>query len=106
MTLQEVKDYVIPNNFGMSMRELPDWYWSNGIIYAYENDKELWKPYIERALAKVGTDDYGGFYEAGEIVVEGSEYYLCESPFGNDVDNGIIIHREQGALRMYFQFER
>ena len=106
MTLDDIKDYVIPDNFGAEMRELPEWYWSKGIIYAYENNKELWKPYIQKAMKQLGNDDYGDFYEAGEKPILGREYFLCESPFGSDIDNGIILHRENGKIMMYFQFER
>ena len=107
VTMGQIKEHVINGvGFGVHERTYQGWYWSNGIIYAYENNKELWHPYIEKALAQSGTDNYGGFYEQGEEPVKGNEYYICESPFGNDINTGIIVHRENGDTIMYFQFER
>ena len=107
VTLEQIKEHVINGvGFGRTIRELDGWYWSNGISYAYDEDKDAWKPYIEKALARVDTDDYGGFYEYGEEPVKGREYWICESPFGNDISTGIIMHRENKDIVMYFQFER
>lgn len=105
-TLKQIKDYVISNGFGTEMRELPDWMWSRGICYAYDDEPETWKPYIQKAMKQMSNKNYGGFYEHGEKPVEGSEYFLCESPFGHTIGTGIILHREPDKITMYFQFER
>lgn len=106
MTLAEIEKYVIENGFGTEKREKDFFYWSAGVRYAYDSDPELWRPYIDAALEQVNNEDYGGFYEWDEEPTPGREYYLCKSPYGNDIDTGIVIHKENGLLIMYFQFER
>ena len=94
MTLTDIGNHVINEGFGIESRVYADWYWSSGIRYAYDSDPELWQPYVEKALSQVKTGNYGGFYELDEEPTPGREYYICESPFGNDVSTGIIMHRE------------
>lgn len=106
VTMEAIKQFVIEKGFGLEVKTLPDWYWSKGISYAYDQDPELWKPYVAAALKTVGTENYGGFYAADEKPISGKEYYICESPFGSTIDTGIIMHREKGTIKMYFQFER
>jgi len=106
MTLDDIKAYVTKTGFGVEMRSLPNWYWSHGISYAYDSEPNIWHPYIAKALKQVMEKDYGGFYDWDEDPIPGGEYYLCESPFGADIDTGIIMHHEAGRLIMYFQFER
>lgn len=106
LSLDQIKSRVVLEGNGKEMRELPDWFWSKGICFAYDNNPELWKPFVAKALAQCGTDNFGGYYKDGETPMPGKEYYLCESPYGNDLNTGIIIHRDNGCLEMYFQFER
>ena len=106
MTLGDIEKYVKENGFGLEERELPGLYWSAGIRYAHDADTALWEPYIKAALNQVNAGDYGGFYEYGESPTPGREYYICRSPYGSDIDTGIILHRENNRLIMYFQFER
>lgn len=106
MTLQDVKDYVIPNNFGVQQADFgANIFISNGIKYALENENKM-AAFVENALNQVDAEDYGDFYEPGEEPRIGDEYYLCPSPFGTEINKGIVVHREQGVLKMYFQFER
>lgn len=105
-SMDEVVAYVTKNGFGLEENTFPGLYISQGIKYVLENDREIWDEYIGRALKQADKKDYGGFYEMGESPVEGREYFLCESPFGKDLDNGIIIHNEYGDTIIYFQFER
>lgn len=105
-SIDEVVDFVTKNGFGRDEFTFPGLFISKGIKYVYEKDRDIWDKYIEKALKQVEKKDYGGFYEDGEKVIEGEEYYLCESPFGKDINHGIIIHCEDYTTIIYFQFER
>ena len=105
VTIEEIKSYVSDKKFGVTEYRLPDLYFSNGLMYAYEEDPEAWTPFIAGAIKKLGTDDYGDFYDDDEKPVPGFEYYTCPSPFGSDRETGIIIHREYGEVILFFTFE-
>jgi hypothetical protein len=106
MTLKDIREHVISSGFGVTKSDIFDCYWSKGIEYAYKSDPETWGKYITKALEQVNNNDYGDFYEWDETPTPGREYYLCESLYGNDINNGIVAHWENYMLMLYFQFER
>ncbi len=106
ITMEKIRKHVIENGFGAKPRVRDYWLWSAGIRYAFESAPSLWAPYIAQAYDQVCSGDYGGFYDRDESPIPGYEYYMCPSPFGHDINNSIMMHREHGTLVMYFQFER
>lgn len=105
LTLSEIKDHVFNNGFGR-VEVASHTYISNGLSYALKCERVVWESYLKKAYQQVREEDYGDFYEYGESPILGNEYYLCESPFGCDIWEGIVAHRENGNLIFYFQFER
>ena len=105
LTLQEIQDHVEENGFGVSHPN-DELGFSAGICHALSVEPDRWMPFLEAALKQVQEEDYGGFYEWYEEPTPGREYFICKSPFGSDIHTGIIAHRENGRLVLYFQFER
>lgn len=106
LTMDDIIKYVMKNGFKRSLRDFPNYYWSQGIQYAYRIEPERWKPYIKMAKEQIAKNDYGGYYEISETPLEGREYYICKSPLGNDINTGIIAHKEEDIIVLYFNFER
>lgn len=105
ITLNEIRKHVIENGFGTESTD-DGWLLSAGIRYACEKEPDTWPEYVKKAKEQVYSGDYGDFYEYDEKPTLGQEYYLCESPYGCDINTGIVVHHERGAYVMYFQFER
>ena len=102
--MDDIRAYVIENGFGRN-EYLPGIYFSRGIQYAIKMDPVVWDSYLAKALNQVRRNDYGGFYEYDESPVPGREFYICVSPFGKDINTGIMAHWTGGDLTFYFQFE-
>ncbi len=106
VSLKEIEEYVSANGSGREIREYKNLIWSKGICYAFDKDRGRWRPYIDRAFASLGTDDYEKYAEEGARVIPGHEHNICESPFGDDENTGIIIDKGYKFFYMHFHFEK
>lgn len=118
LTKKEIRNYVLPNNFGLEKVEiegLEDYAISSGIRLCLDSEKDIWLPYILKAVEHVSRGDTGGFYGYGEEDFReydlkcGRAFFECDSPIE---DMKILVHQQFcddsriSKYVMYFPFER
>lgn len=107
-TFKELREHIQSNNL-FDLEQVGTFeeiliYFSAGIAETY-SDMEASD--IQSALTKFISGDYGSFYGSGENATAGNEYGEYKSKYGDSADTGaIMLHREAGTIKIYFQFER
>lgn len=113
LTYELVEEYVVHNGFGTSFYAHTDTdkkeeiYLSKGIELAYLTESISMKEVVSAIDRFCKQNDFGTFYDWDEKPTPEKEYGEYPSSFGDTANTGaIMIHRENGHIIVYFQFER
>lgn len=79
---------------------------SNGVKCAYFSHAIALET-LQNATESFCNGNYGLFYDWNDKPTPGAEYGQYESEYGDTPGTGaLMVHREGGAVVVYFQFER
>lgn len=104
MTFKTLKKRIGVGKF--ELIEIEDWLYFSKAVQTAQSQSGRMEECILRALEQMRKGVKGGYQSDTFTDTEEKAFFLCKSPYGADMERGLIGVREGEKVTLFFDFER